>query len=70
MTEPKIIKVKETKESFRERISDLLEDMWEKIGRYHEGMYRANTSPPTPIFQRLGTCSHTTLNFQVWMKTM
>lgn len=38
MNEPKIIKVDETKESFQERISDLLEDMWEKIGRYHHGV--------------------------------
>ena len=37
MGKPKKIKVKETKETFKERISNLLEDMWEKIGQYHEG---------------------------------
>ena len=37
MGKSKKIKVKETKESFKERISNLLEDMWEKIGQYHEG---------------------------------
>ena len=36
MGKSKKIKVK-TKESFKEKISDLLEDMWEKIGQYHEG---------------------------------
>ena len=38
MNESRVIKVEETKESFREKISDLLEDMWEKIGRYHQGI--------------------------------
>lgn len=36
MGKSKKIKVK-TKESFKEKISNLLEDMWDKIGQYHEG---------------------------------
>lgn len=38
MNEPKTIEVGHTKENFKDRVSDLLEDMWEKIGRYHHGV--------------------------------
>lgn len=38
MNDSKIVKVEETKETFRERVSDLLEDMWEKIGQHHHGV--------------------------------
>lgn len=38
MNDPKPVKVERTKESFREKISDVLEDMWEKIGQYHMGV--------------------------------
>ena len=38
MSEPQTIDIEETEDSFGERVSDLLEDMWEKIGRHHEGM--------------------------------
>ena len=37
MTDEKRIKVNHTKESFRDKVSDLLEEMWEKIGQYHQG---------------------------------
>ena len=38
MNESKVVKVEETKETFREKISDLLEDLWEKIGQHHQGV--------------------------------
>jgi len=38
MTETKPVKVQYTKESFREKIADLFEEMWEKIGKYHHGV--------------------------------
>lgn len=38
MSEPKRVTVNETKESFREKISDVLEEMWDKIGQYHMGV--------------------------------
>jgi len=38
MANTKIIKIEESKESFKEKVSDLLEDMWDKIGRYHHGV--------------------------------
>ena len=38
MNETLTIKIEETKESFGKRVSDLIEDMWEKIGRHHEGI--------------------------------
>lgn len=38
MNESKVVKVEETKESFREKVSDLLEDMWEKIGQHHHAV--------------------------------
>ena len=38
MSDPERLKVEQTKESFREKIADVLEDMWEKIGQYHQGV--------------------------------
>ncbi|MDJ0955882.1 MAG: Hsp20/alpha crystallin family protein [Arenicellales bacterium] len=45
MGKSKKIKVK-TKESFKEKISNLLEDMWDKIGQYHEGESRHPVDRP------------------------
>ena len=38
MNEARPVKVKHTKESFREKITDLFEEMWEKIGQHHHGV--------------------------------
>ena len=38
MNQPQVVEVQKTKESFRERIADICDDMWEKIGRYHRGV--------------------------------
>ncbi len=38
MSETKPVKVKHTEESFRDKIADLFEEMWEKIGKYHHGV--------------------------------
>lgn len=38
MSEAKQIKIQHTKESFREKMTDLFEEMWEKIGRHHHGV--------------------------------
>ena len=40
MSDTKQIKVHHAKESFREKVADLLEDVWEKIGQYHHGVSR------------------------------
>ena len=39
MTKLKVKKSDDVKESFRERIADLLEEMWDKIGQHHHGLY-------------------------------
>ncbi len=39
MTEIEVKKSDDTKETFREKISDLLEEMWEKIGQHHHCFY-------------------------------
>ena len=38
MSDTKRIKVQHAKESFRDKMSDLFEEMWEKIGQYHHGV--------------------------------
>jgi HSP20 family molecular chaperone IbpA len=37
--ELKITKTDENKESFREKVTDLVNDMWDKIGKHHHGIY-------------------------------
>lgn len=47
MNDEKRIKVKHAKESFRERVSDIFEEMWEKIGQHHHGIAgRAGSGVP------------------------
>lgn len=48
MVDPKVVKVEETKETFRQRISDLLEDMWERIGQHHHGVSGKSLHGVTP----------------------
>ena len=48
MNEAKPIKVKQEKESFREKISDLFEEMWEKIGQHHHGVSGRAVHDATP----------------------
>ena len=38
MSKSKSIKVQREKQGFKERFSDLLEDMWDKIGQHHHGI--------------------------------
>lgn len=55
MENSKVVKVEETKETFRERISDLLEDMWEKIGQHHHavsGQPLHGVTPQTDLSER------------------
>jgi HSP20 family protein len=39
MKELKIARADAAKESLREKITDLVNDMWEKIGKHHHGIY-------------------------------
>ena len=38
MSETKPVKVEHEKESFKQRFSEFLDEMWEKIGRHHHGI--------------------------------
>ena len=39
MTNIKVKKAEETKTTFKEKVSDILEEMWEKIGQHHHGIF-------------------------------
>ena len=39
MTKIKVKKDEDTKATFKDRISDIVEEMWEKIGQHHHGFY-------------------------------
>ena len=55
MNDSKVITVEETKETFREKISDLLEDLWEKIGQHHHGVSgrsSSNVAPNTDLSEK------------------
>ena len=39
MTEIAVKQSQDVKKSFKDKMSDLLEDMWEKIGQHHHGLY-------------------------------
>ena len=39
MTEIAVNQSQDVKKSFKDKMSDLLEDMWDKIGQHHHGLY-------------------------------
>ena len=39
MTDISVNQSQDVKKSFKDKMSDLLEDMWEKIGQHHHGLY-------------------------------
>ena len=39
MTEVAVNHSQDVKKSFKDKMSDLLEDMWDKIGQHHHGLY-------------------------------
>lgn len=61
MNDPKVVKVEETKETFRERISDLLEEMWEKIGQHHRGVSGKSlhdVAPDTDLLEKANVLTY------------
>jgi HSP20 family protein len=39
MTRIKVKKIEDTKATFKDKIADVLEEMWDKIGQHHHGFY-------------------------------
>ena len=39
MTELEVTQTDDVKKTFKDKLSDLLEEMWEKIGQHHHGLY-------------------------------